>query len=433
MLKSKLRWAALALGAMAALGAQAMAEQSLPGIALFSPGLARLSERMEQHPAVMAEATFTVEDAYYARDLSVLSAMLEGTTFRYDGVDGSESLTIARGDQTLGRYALAGDTLSVNGETAALEQGMGVLSQMTGSEIPGEARLEQAVDALKATPILERVPLTAVAGWLEGLRPGEALAFGFAVTEPVTLEKTMSDDGTRLTRVDVKTGAIARDGETPYTLTGFMRQPAGRAPKDTFELVLTQDDRNFIELSYSALREQTVASKNKKGETTVRTQLKAAGRIAGSSLSSRLTVNLTNAWTADGEALSERVTVSATLSHSDNTPDRDKIRLNDVNVKLRQVFRLTTHDAGDDVIVLTDDLTLEAVMNDQTFLVAGADVRMEIGSEAAEQAQETGAAATPDEAGQSADALMAQAARDLAKAVYPLLDEQATEKAVKGL
>ena len=72
--------------------------------------------------------------------------------------------------------------------------------------------------------------------WTTVSRP--SLPFGFAVTEAIALKRTMSDDGTRLTRVDFQSGAIGRGGETPYEITGYMRQPAGRAPKDTFELTV---------------------------------------------------------------------------------------------------------------------------------------------------------------------------------------------------
>lgn len=415
------RTCAWALSVFALFGSCALAEQILPDNDVFSPGLIRLSEKMAQQQAVTAEASFFVEDAYYARDLSVLNSMLEGTIFRYEDSGDGEKLEIARGEDTLGRYVLRGDILTLDGASVSLEQ-------MTDAVHPEILRIAAAVESLQGKPVLEKVQLSAVAAWMESLEAGQELAFGFRIAEPIVLTRTMNDDGTRLARVDIAAGSIVREGESPYVMTGWMRQPLGRAPKDTFEIVLTQDERNFVELSYSAQRENTVASKNKKGEASVRTQLKAAGKIAGSGISSRLTVNMTNAWTADGEALNERITLSATLTHSDNTPDRDKLRLNDVQLKLRQVIRMTTHDAGDENISLTDEMTVEAVMDEKTFLNAQADVSMIVGGT---KTMPSGSVESVET--MPAEELLDSAARDLAKSIYPYLSEKAKNKTVDGL
>ena len=387
---------ALALCTMLLIGCAAA--QTLPDNAVFSPGLKRLSQAMAGDPVVTAQAQVSVDDAFYARDLSVLSAMLEGTTLRYQGGGGAaERLFIERGGEMIAQYAL--DNVQIQHAGAA-----------------------KALERLQGTAILERVPLAAVADWLESLQTGDALPFGFSVTQAVSLRRTMSDDGTRLTRVDLESGAIAREGEAPYAITGYMRQPAGRAPKDTFELVLRQDERNFLELSYSALREYTVKSRNKAGETSVRTSLKAAGKIAGSGVSSRLTVNMTNAWTADGDALSEKVTVSASLSHQDNTPGRRMQRLNRADVSLKNVIRLTTHEGGDEAISLTDSVTLKAVMDDNTFLNAKMEAAICAGGEAMQAQADAPAFSLSD------DAAAALAAR-----IYPQLPQAARDKAEKGL
>ena len=418
----KKRICALALSVSVLFGGCAAAEQLLPSNDVFSPGLIRLSEQMAQQPAVTAEAEFSVTDAYYARDLSVMSSMLEGTTFRYEDCGEGEKLTIVRGEEVLGEYVLSGDVLSLGDQQITL-------GCLTGEVSPEIVRITDAVQSLQDNPVLEKVQLSVVADWLESLAAGQELAFGFRVADPIVLKRTMNEDGTRLARVDVEAGSIVRGEECPYVISGYMRQPLGRAPKDTFEIVFTQDERNFMELSYSAQRENAVATKNKKGEATVRTQLKAAGKIAGSSISSRLTVNMTNAWTADGEALNERVTLSATLTHNDNTPDRDKLRLNDVQLKLRQVIRMTTHDAGDENIGFTDEISVEAIMDEKTFLNAQANVRMAVGKEKSEQTVDV---QTAGENVQAEEA-MSEAVRDLAKKIYPHLSEKAKKKTVEGM
>lgn len=414
------------------LGAASCAfSQTLPGVAVFSPGLVRLSEKMAENPAVQAEAEITVDHALYARDLSLLKSMLEGTIFRYAGDQETERLIIERSGEVLGDYALVNRQLLIDGKPYALDEARSALEQMIGAEIPGYETAAAGLEQLQGCAALERVPLTAVADFLEGFKTGDQLPFGFVVTEDVTLERTMSDDGTRLTRVDFLSGAMAREGEAPYVITGYMRQPAGRAPKDTFEIVIRQDDRNFMELSYSALRESTIKSKNKKGENSVRTSLKAAGKIAGSSISSRLTVTMTNAWAADGDALDERVTVSAVLTHQDNTPGRRMQRLNEADVKLRQVIRLTTHESGDEMISLTDDVTFSAVMDDNTFLDAGTEMRMTIGAQGEMLAPLPPAAQGTDE--RLTDTALQEAIANLAARTFRMLDQTDREKARKGL
>ncbi|MGN0996382.1 MAG: hypothetical protein ACI4PG_05705 [Candidatus Ventricola sp.] len=397
---------------------RAAAAQTLPGIECFSPGLMRWSTLEGQGAPVRAQAEFTVQQAMYARDLSVLSAMLSGTTFGYEGVPGAERLSVERDGETLLTAALVRDG---DGARLALN------GQVFDAGALVDPRLDALEDALAGVAPLERVPLTSVADWLESLAPGDTLAFGFAVTQAFALERTMSDDGTRLTRIDVR-GAIAREGGADYVVTGFLRQPAGRSPKDTFELVLTRDEQNFIELSYSALRENTIATKNKKGTTSVRTTLKAAGKLEGSRITTRLTVTTRNDWTADGESLSEKLTLSATLSHQDGRPGMRMLRLNSVEGEARSVLRLTTAEQGTDTVSLTDESTLKLTMDGNTVLDGGMTMRLAVGGEApaiGASGEIQDAQALPDAVGQAAQALAA--------AVYPHLGDAVRVKIHNGL
>ena len=329
----------------------------LPSNALFSPGLKKLSEMEKEHPAFLAQAQVNIDKAMYARDLSVLRAMLDGTTIAYARSDGNEAVTISRAGEMLGAYAM-----------------------------PQSKALDLLEQKLLGTPVLERVPLASIAAWLEGLVPGDALIGGFQVSAPFVLERTMSDDGTRLTKIRVS-GAIGQEGKTPYSVSGYLRQPAGRAPKDTFELTFRQDEDNCIELLYSALRENEVTSRNKAGIVSVRTTLKAAGRIAGYSISSRLSVTAKNAWKSDGEALSERISITASLGHTDKTPGRRMQRLNDAAAEIKNVIRLTTRET-DNVLEMTDEITFDVTMDSNAFLAGGADVTLRAGGQAADVPRE---------------------------------------------
>ena len=397
--------------------------QTLPGVEVFSPGLARLCEKAGSGEMVQMQASMTAADVAYARDLSVLGSMLSGTTFDYAGWGG---------------FAQGGDRLSIvkNGETLlslGLDRGEDGASlyldgQAFDVDLSGAQNALGAADALSGVSILERVPLASVCAWIEGLSVGDALPCGFTVAQAFTVGRTMSDDGTRLTRIDIS-GSIAREGETPWVIEGFLRQPAGRSPKDTFELTAVQDADNSLELSYSSLRSSEITRKDRAGTASVDTTLKAAGKLDGSKVTSRLTVYLRNAWTADGESLSEKITVNATLGHTDGRPGLRMQRLNDISAKLRFVLGLTTQEAGDAVIGVSDSATLSVVLDGNTFLDCAADMTLSAGGERA-QTEAQGAQPAPQE---QLEGALREATVSLARRLYPTLSESAKNKAESGL
>lgn len=424
----KKRLFASLLALLIVLGAASAAGQTLPGLDCFSPGLVKLHERLLDQPALSMTAEVTVDQALYARDLSVLTAMLDGTTIDYEGngdaQTGTDCLRILRQGETLFDGALThspdGAALRVNDDVFLIRS-------------PQEANALPAWDgSLWGTPILERVPLADVASWLESLQEGDELWGGLTVVQPFSLERTMSDDGTRLTKLRFVEGSIARAGEAPWTITGFLRQPAGRAPKDTFELVLTQDERNTLELSYSALRENTITRKNAAGTMSVRTALKAAGLLQGNRISSRLSVSMKNAWQADGDQLSEKLTLTATLTHQDNAPGRRMQRLNAIDGTLKNVIRITTSEASDnpdEPLCLTDNVSLELVMDENTFAAGSAALTMTVGGESRVIPVKADAAAQDAEHGEAVE----RAVQELAAGLYRQLDEGAQQKVQKGL
>ena len=412
-----------ALGLAMCLLASWASAQTLPSVEVFSPGLVRLSEKLGEGEPVQMRATMTATDMLYARDLSVLRSMLSGTQFVYDGwgsaAQGSDRFAIERDGETLLSLGMDRDgeagQITVNGE-------------VFGVDLPAYGKQIQLLDALAGTAMLERVPLLWVCEQIEALSPGDALPGGFQVTQAFVVERTMSDDGTRLTRIDIE-GSIAREGETPWVIEGFLRQPAGRSPKDTFELTATQDEDNYLELSYSSLRQSEVTRKDKEGEMSVDVSFKVAGWLAGSKISSRLTVYLRNAWTADGENLKEKVTVNATLGLTDNTPGRQMQRLNDVSAKLRFVTTLTTTEAPMETIAFDEEATLSVVMDGNTFLDLAAEMTASVGGD-----QPAAVPVTQD----SADAQQLQTALDnaivtLVQGLYDGLSDSAKEEMEAGL
>lgn len=449
----KKRYFALLVAALLCMGCAVAGAQTLPGVDCFSPGLARVALALGGEAAVSVTAQMGVENAFYARDLSVLSQMLDGATITYegagDGKAGYDRLSLARGGETLFegglRYLPDGAELTIGAEVFPVESAGSVLSALTGCEAFGQSAPQIALPDLTGLSLAERVPLTLIEQWLASLRAGDAFAGDFAVVEPFAIERTMSDDGTRLTKLDIR-ASVAKAGEAPWVIEGYMRQPAGRTPKETLEITVTQDKDNFFEISYSSTRQSSVTRKDKAGEAKVDSALKVAGKLAGSSISSRLTVRMTNSWTADAEALSEKITVTATLTHQDKTPGRRMLRLNAVEGKLKQTLRLTTAegDGAESVYAITDDVTADIQMDSNTFLKGSAALTIAVDGNAkavsvAADGMRTGVATggEADEPRQDGGAdiagAMQRAVEKLASSLYAQLGESTREKIEKGL
>lgn len=419
----RLRWIMALLLAMAF--ASTASAQTLPGVEVFSPGLVRVSEKLGRGERVEMTAELRAEDMFYARDLSLLGAMLDGATLTYEGVGGitagSDQMTLSRGGETLLSLGCVrteqGAQAQVNGQAYALDPAAF-----------GSRQALDALDAMESTALLERIPLTSVFAALEGVKPGDALLAGFAAQDAFAIERTMSDDGERLTKIDLS-GSVVRAGGGLWTVEGYIRQPGGRSPKDTFAITLTRDEDNFIELTYSALYKSEITRKNKAGEMGVDVSFKAAGKIAGSRFSGRLTVYLRNGWTADGENLKERVSVSATLGYTDHAPGRRMQRLNDLSVTMKTVTTLTTAEAGDDVIALSEDLSLKAVFDGNTYLDVSTDAQMRVGGECEWLPVEAEDAKPQTELVPALE----DAAAKMAKALYAQIEDKVKKKIENGL
>ena len=394
--------------AMMLIAACASAQQ-LPSVNCFSPGLLKVNGL--ENSAVSIDAALTVENAMYARNLSVLQAMLDGTNFRVQADGKTGTLSIARGGETLMQAAVTTD-----GQGARVSLDGTVYNVATLDE----AAQDDAPTFMQNMPILERVPLTAIAAWLEALKAGDSVGFGVTAASAFDVQRTMSDDGERLTKLNVE-GALTIGGET-WTVSGYLRQPGGRAPKDTFELTFRKDDKNVVELVYSALRQDKIEQKDRKGQTSVATTLKASGKLEGYSVYMMLKVNQRNDWTADGETLNEKITVSVNMTQKDNRPGKNMQGLNRIDAEGKNVIRVTTGEATADT--LDCELTGKLMLNENTFLQGGASMRVTIGGE------------TPGGTQADSDAepwTLEEAVRALSRRLYRQLDEQTKKSISDGL
>ena len=399
------------------------AAQTLPDLTVFSPGLTQMSEKLERGEQVEMTAELTVRDMLYARDLSLLQAMLDGMQLVYSGGgtlrEGCDALKLIRSGETL----FAADLVR-NGLNAELS----VNDRTFGLCLPeGFSGIAAAGDWISGAAILNRVPLISVCEAVEGLKAGEPLAAGFVVAAPLAVERTMSDDGTRLTKIHISS-SVEREGEI-WAVSGFLRQPAGRAPKDTAEITFARDEDNTLTATYSSTRSQSVSQKDKKGRVIVETALSLSGKLGGYGVTTKLKLRMQNDWTADGENLTEKLVMTVTLGHTDRTPGRRMQRLNDASAKLRCEMTVKSQDAAKAPVLIDEKSSLSVVFDGNTFLDVSVEGDVQVGGEARLAAL----AGVPVSSKEEIGAAFETAAERIAGMIYPRLGREAVSKAENGL
>lgn len=399
------------------------AAQTLPDLTVFSPGLTQMSEKLERGEQVEMTAELAVRDMLYARDLSLLQAMLDGMQLVYSGGgtlrEGCDALTLIRSGETL----FAADLVR-NGLNAELS----VNDRTFGLCLPeGFSGIAAAGDWISGEAILNRVPLISVCEAVEGLKAGEPLTAGFVVAAPFAVERTMSDDGTRLTKIHISS-SVEREGEI-WAVSGFLRQPAGRAPKDTAEITFARDEDNTLTATYSSTRSQSVSQKDKKGRVIVETALSLSGKLGGYGVITKLKLRMQNDWTADGENLTEKLVMTVTLGHTDRTPGRRMQRLNDASAKLRCEMTVKSQDAAKAPVLIDEKSSLSVVFDGNTFLDVSVEGDVQVGGEARLAAL----AGVPVSSKEEIGAAFETAAERIAGMIYPRLGREAVSKAENGL
>lgn len=428
----KKRWAAVAAVLLMALCAAGVSAMELPDTVCFSPGLAAVWAAAAAGEGVHVSASVSVDSALYARDLSVLSAMLEGTQFLYDGAEDRDALTIMRGGEALfsGAIDRSGEAavVTLDGEGYRLEEIPTALCALLGMELP-EGTLGEALLSAPRPSLLERLPLAEAADWLETLTAGTQLAGGIAVTQDFAVERTLSDDGARVTKLSLSGAVALGDGES-WSVSGTMQQTVGSTPKTTAELTIARDKDNTLTITLSSTRKSTVTRKNRAGENAVDTVLKSSGRLGGYSVTTQLTLRLRNEWTADDEKLSEKIVISAELGHTDKTPGRRMQRLNDLNLKLRQAISMTTG-AQDGPLTFADSATLDFKMDGNDLVAGSAQLSIRVGGEdlAVQQEAVQVREATAQELSEAAQGVVL----DIASRLWAQLDAQDRGKISSGL
>ena len=413
---------AAALLMMTALAGAALAE-TLPGIDVFSPGLEAYRTGRGRNGAASTSLTLGVDQAFYVRDMSVLSAIFSGVSL--ETVNGGDpevtGLTVSFRGEPMFSAVLSedadGQTVAMNGRTMRLKAlpplKEGLPAALSGWLAEGGIRR------------FDRMPLERIETLLAGFGAEDAF-FGCRLETPFQLSRTYSDDGQRFTRLDLGAAFACGDGSV-WTLSGFLRRPGGKAPKDTAEITLAKDKDNAFTFTLSRQYKETAKRKGTQGQVSCQTRLKLDGELNGYHMTGTLSVTSKNDWTLADGALAERISVTTKASWRDKTPDRDKLHLDRDDLTLQETISLRTTDGKADA--WADTGKLELTMDGETALAGSFSMRQTLGGTLPETPQGPAVPVTAQELTEE----IRKAGQEAAALIWRGLDEKTKGRITKGL
>ena len=104
-----------------------------------------------------------------------------------------------------------------------------------------------------------------------------------------------------------------------WTLSGFLRRPGGKAPKDTAEITLAKDKDNTFTFTLSRQYKETAKRKGTQGQVSCQTRLKLDGELNGYHMTGTLSVTSKNDWTLADGALAERISTGTSCTWTATT------------------------------------------------------------------------------------------------------------------
>ena len=434
----------------------ALAEQ-IPSVDHFSPGLSLfISEAKEGK--IGSSGTLDITEFAHARDMDVLSGILKmlrweifcdnsGNQSRTDLVlwlqekelfsasvcDGEDHLFVETEGKTwqIDREdfyaALLPDPFSAllkqqdglghdNGDT--LNKDTADSSQ--DNHLGKEDTLEYGALLAHASP-LERFEMKNVERLL---MKGADLPW-IGQLQPCTVQETYSDDGQRLTKLDLEGNLVTASGN--WKISGFIRRPGGKKPKDTAEIHLVKDEKNNLTLTLSAVYTPEVKRKDREGTVTRNVRIRLDGQRAGYGISAVYSCKATNTWKVEQEDLKERIAVSETVSWQDKTPGRRYMHLNEGKATVRHILTLSTR--SDENKGFHDVMSLSLEMDGGTMLAGGADFQLWI----PDMLRQMELSECEKIDAKEWKAMLDGTVQKIARALYQAMDPALREKVRKGL
>ena len=195
------------------------------------------------------------------------------------------------------------------------------------------------------------------------------------------------------------------------------------------EIQLLKDDSTQLKLVMSGTYKTETVKKEQKGTVTGNVRVNIDGIWNGYRVTYILGLRVRNDWQADGEALSEKLTITPTLNWTDKTPGRRYMHLNTGEITVKDILQVSTLEERDTADSISEKITLSVIMDANTTLAGALNVVSEI--------KDRKVPTLPDKI-QDADAgkLMEmgnQLAKEISGKVYKSLGENAKKKISQGL
>ncbi len=401
------------------------AAQTLPSVDIPSPGLARLQQMLQSEPVTTLSAAFSADELFHIRDLSLFQTMLEGTQVTITEAETEEGILTAARITRQGNLLLEmGITQREDGQMALSMEGRSVLIDFSDFIPDTGLPADGFSDWISGIPWGTRVPLSTMKELLPA-EPRKDLISGWAVG-PFVSQETWSDDGERLTRLDFS-GSVNIGGEE-LKVEGFIRKPGGKSPKDTAEIHVTKDDNNTLTWSRSTSYRSETARKERQGTVTVTHRINCAGKLDGYAVSLTGTVKLTNKWTADGETLGEKETLSVSLKWQDKNPKLTHLHYESGEISMKNSMEMISTETAGSVQTAKDSSTLTIKGRSYTPFSVGIGLQITPGGEIPEMVY-----AKEKLSGEELADYFEEMMVTVAKRIYALLDQKARDKIVNSI
>lgn len=403
--------------------------QTLPSVNCISPGLQKWMNGAKSG-VVTERAAVSVDELFYIPDISVLQNILSGITFQNDSVSEGEGsrnrLTLESGGEQLCSllWAVDGEYFSVSEGEETYRYPLAHLP-FVGSE-DANSTLNTLKSLFPGGSLIERVDMVSLKSALQN---GTLISMIPGLTQKkMDIAETHSDDGLRLTKLDFS-GSFTDAANANWSISGKVFKPGGNSPKDVAEIQLLKDDSTQLKLVMSGTYKTETVKKEQKGTVTGNVRVNIDGKWNGYRVTYILGLRVRNDWQADGEALSEKLTITPTLNWTDKTPGRRYMHLNTGEITVKDILQVSTLEERDTADSISEKITLSVIMDANTTLAGALNVVSEI--------KDRKVPTLPDKI-QDADAgkLMEmgnQLAKEISGKVYKSLGENARKKISQGL
>jgi len=392
----------------------------------FSPGMRKWQKTSDSADSTRLYVNASANELFHIRDMSVLNSILsfvtiESTSVRHVGSDASRIRIIADGDIAADiTYTLTDDAFvfAIDGITYELPLSEIEVLFLTDGKINDLENLRSLFDG---GAWLERIDLRVLS---EMLQTGELFKMlpGFMPGNVMTHE-IYSDDGLRMNQLDVD-GQFYFNGEL-WSVSGTIKEPDGKSPKDTAEFHFLKDEKNILNASMSS---KYMQEKGQNGTLTSDCKINISGKINGYDVNYTIGIKMRNDWNADGALLSEKLTISPSVKWSNKIPDLKYLHLNNGSFTGKSVIQMVSNESSDIVSGGNSTFSVELKMDGENVISGTLGIRFETSEDSLSLPN---IESVIDRA--TFSGLMESSLKEISKKIYQHIGEKTKKKTKQGI